>query len=144
MLFPIGERTVVQKNWMADQTSGEEHRCRLLSDVAIPNDCVVRLHARPREQCSKLVGGVHLAVCQVDVTERKALRARNMSKSSAVASATRDAVIEDSVARVDDGYSRALFVRSDIVRIDDNRPDLEVGKLARLRRRHDVCNGIVL
>src|SRR4051812_14291003 len=126
MLLPIRERSVVQKNRMAKRARGKKHRRCLLSNVAVSDNGVVGLNARLREQRTKLIDRLQLTLSIVHFGVGNALGAGNMSWPSSVVASARNAIVERSIARVDDRYAGALLMRADVVRVDDDRPQLEL------------------
>src|SRR6187549_520298 len=107
---------------MAKRTRGEEHRRRLLPDVAVSDDRIAGLHARLLEERDQLLGRLEVRAILVDFGVRNALRAWNVAKLPAVTAAAtpRNAVIEHGIARIDDRNAGRCRVCADVVRVDDD------------------------
>src|SRR5207248_8377883 len=112
---PILERAVVQQDFVTKRARGKEHRRRLLADVAVADDGVVRLDAGLREKRRQLGVGFQQQAVIGDRGKRNAECAADVSRAvrESVSAAGLDAVIKRGVAAIDDGYSRRAEARFD-------------------------------
>src|SRR3954471_106346 len=92
---------------MAERSRGEQHRSRLLADVAVANHRVATFDASLRKDRLELDGRFQLQVLAVDFFERQALRTWNVPRHVMFHRATLlDAVVIRAVAGVDDDEAR--------------------------------------
>src|SRR5436190_6472857 len=123
---PVLERTVVQKHRMPERPRCEKHRSSLLADMAVTDDCVVRLHARFGEQRREIGRRANEVLVIDELCERKAVRPGDVSGLLVVpVAALLGAVVEDSVAAVDDRDARRAELALHVIAIDDDRLDFQ-------------------
>src|ERR1043166_9110297 len=88
---PVLERAVVEEHRMSEEARREEHRGRLLSDVAVADDGVARLDARARKERLELGVRLEAVVVVGDLVVRDVLRAPDVSATMFFAMLAADA-----------------------------------------------------
>src|SRR5438874_6088239 len=125
---------------MAERARREQHRRRLLPDVAVADDGVARLNAGLGEQVGQLVRRLEEKNIERHLREGDALRAGNVTRAliHSMRAAVPYAVIERRVASIDDGDTAFADVLPDVRGVDDNGPDAQWSKRAHTLRRRLV------
>src|SRR5215831_19608646 len=79
MARPVLERAIVEHDGMTGEARSEQHRRRLLADVAISNHRIARRDAGTREERRKLLGRLEVERLAQDPGVWHVLRARDMT-----------------------------------------------------------------
>jgi len=101
---PVLERSVIQQDLVSERSRSEQHSGRLLSDVAVADHGITRLHASPGEECLELGGRLQQQVIAGDLCIRNAFGTGSVSGLvlHAMHAATRlHSVVEGRCASID-------------------------------------------